>query len=216
MKSNEFITEEKRFPTGVRNTSVLDPSSLSGKSIIDRFSGDPMGKDIGGVQERNFDSISAVLKRNRRKFKYLGWIAYTGTPDYLNRSDPKKTVTLTRFIMTAPDFVWEKYEGSTAGGGRNTVYVGGQKMKLTAFLKLPPKRQDALVNLKAGDVDKDILKGIPAAVKNSDPVKLFKSNKMSMNHTDYAFFSKLVKIPKKEWTPRQWQQYNDMVGYRFS
>ena len=63
-------------------------------------------------------------------------------------SNPNGTGTLTRFVAIAgspdnPDFVWEKYEGAVPGGGRNTVYVGGHKLKLTDFLAMKPAKQDA-------------------------------------------------------------------------
>ena len=151
---NEAETKEKRIPTGVRNTTVLDPSTYDGGQYarhffvkndieIEHYSGNPMGYDLGRVQEGHFEYLSDFLARNGRKFKYLGVASYVGQPAYNSRSG--NWPTLTRFVMTAPGFVWEKYEGLNAGGGRNTVYVGGKAMKLTDFYRLTPKQQDKLI-----------------------------------------------------------------------
>lgn len=165
MKIKEIITEapgggnkgEKRIPTGVRNTTVLDPSTFDGGNYarnffkrtghkIEHYSGDPMGYTLSNVQEQHFDYLSDVLARNKQQFDYLGLAKYPGQPAY--NSSSGNTPTLFRFVMTAPGLVWEKYEGINAGGGRNTVYVGGKAMKLTAFYKLSPKLQDKLIQNK--------------------------------------------------------------------
>ena len=152
---NEAATKEKRIPTGVRNTTVLDPSTFTGgwysgesyfkkKGIeIEHYSGDPMGYTLSTVQEKHFDYLSDVLARNGLEFDYLGLAQYEGEPAYNSRSG--NAPTLFRFVMTGPGFVWEKYEGINAGGGRNTVYVGGKVMKLTDFYRLTPKQQDKLI-----------------------------------------------------------------------
>lgn len=144
-------SEEKRIPTGVRNTTVIDPSSFDkitsrGWKDLEVYSGSPSGINLGTVQERNYDALSDALARNGKKFNYVGYAQYEGAPAY--NSPSGNAPTLFRFVMTAPGFVWEKYEGDTAGGGQNRVYVGGQAMKLTAFLGLSPKKQDALIQAK--------------------------------------------------------------------
>lgn len=146
--------KEKRIPTGVRNTTVLDPSTFSGgwysghlfkgKNKIRHYSGDPMGYTLSSIQEKHFEYLSDVLARNGLEFDYLGLAEYEGSPAY-NAPNKKNKPTLYRFVMTAPGFVWEKYEGISAGGGRNTVYVGGKAMKLTDFYRLNPKQQDKLI-----------------------------------------------------------------------
>ena len=160
MRLKEIIMEavaEKRIPTGVRNTTVLDPSTFTGgwysgatyfkkKGIkIKHYSGDPMGYTLSTIQERHFENLSDILARNGLEFDYLGLAEYEGDHSYIHHKPKGPGPTLFRFVMTAPGFVWEKYEGISAGGGRNTVYVGGQKMKLTEFMGLPPKKQDALI-----------------------------------------------------------------------
>ena len=144
-------SEEKRIPTGVRNTTVIDPSSFDKITArrwkdLETYSGSPSGIHLGNVQERNYDALSDALQRNGKKFNYVGYASYTGAPAYNTRTG--NAPTLTRFVMTAPGFVWEKYEGDTAGGGQNRVYVAGQAMKLTSFLALSPKKQDALIQSK--------------------------------------------------------------------
>lgn len=156
MKLETLTEAEKRIPTGVRNTTVLDPSTFTGgwysgdsffkkKGIkIRHYSGDPMGYELSDVQERHFEYLSDVLARNGLKFDYLGLAEYKGQAAY-NAPNKQNMPTLFRFVMTAPGFVWEKYEGVSAGGGRNTVYVGGKQMKLTEFYRLSPKQQDKLI-----------------------------------------------------------------------
>ena len=211
MKSKEFVTEN-RIATGVGKTTVFDPSSTGGKNS---YSGDPTGKHIGNIQERNFEALSVALNRNGIKFDYLGWNAHEGQADYLNRGTAGRNQTplLTTFVMTGPGVVWEKYEGYAAGGGRNTIYVGGYKMATTAFLRLTPKKQDHLLNLKPEDHEADVIRNIPASVKKKDPVKVFNNVKTIVNDRDYRFLLKLVQKPNTEWTARQWQRYVAIVGY---
>jgi len=152
---NEAATKEKRIPTGVRNTTVLDPSTYDGgwygKSFFQKnrikirhYLGDPMGYTLSSIQEGHFEYLSNVLARSGQEFDYLGLAEYEGQAAY-NAPNKKNMPTLFRFVMTAPGLVWEKYEGISAGGGRNTVYVGGKAMKLTDFYRLQPKQQDKLI-----------------------------------------------------------------------
>lgn len=159
MQIKEIVTEamaEKRIRTGVRNTTILDPSTYTGgwyaqnyfkkKGVkIRHYSGDPMGYTLSNVQERHFENLSDILARSGLKFDYLGVAEYEGEPSYMNRKPKGPGPTLFRFAMTAPGFVWEKYEGVSAGGGRNTVYVNGEAMKLTHFNSLSPAKQDKLI-----------------------------------------------------------------------
>ncbi len=159
MRIQEILIEattEKRIPTGVRNITVLDPSTFDGgvyaknwfkqKGIkIKHYSGDPMGYTLSNIQENHFENLSDILARNGLKFDYLGVAEYEGDFGYINRKPKGPGPTLYRFVMTAPGFVWEKYEGVSAGGGRNTVHVGGEAMKLTRFNSLSPKQQDKLI-----------------------------------------------------------------------
>ena len=216
MKSSEFITEaEQRISTGVGKTTVLDPSTHASGSwstavkILDRYSGDPMGIDLGNVQERHYDALSEILKRNKRKFKYIGWVAYEGEPDYTRR-EPGKKVVLTRFVVTAPGFTWEKYEGATAGGGRNTVYVGGRKMKLTEFLKLKPQQQDKLITLDPNNATADLTTEIKAKMKRISNNKLLKSAYWG-GRSDYNFIEKLIQKPRSEWTDAQWRRIGNIA-----
>lgn len=141
-------SEEKRIPTGVRNTTVIDPSSFANITArtwknLKVYSGNPNGVSLGTIQEKHYQTLIDILARNGKKFNYVGYASYEGFPAYNAYS--KNNPTLTRFVMTAPGFVWEKYEGDTAGGGQNRVYVGGKMLKLTDFLRLPPNKQDVLI-----------------------------------------------------------------------
>ena len=158
--------KEKRIPTGVRKTTVLDPSTYDGGDYarhwfkknrikIRRFSGDPMDYVLSDVQEAHFANLSDILARNGLEFEYMGLAEYEGQAHYMRRPWAHKRPTLFRFVMTAsnpdgtPAFVWEKFEGIAAGGGQNRVYVGGKKMKLTEFMRKTAKAQDKLVQGKA-------------------------------------------------------------------
>lgn len=61
--------------------------------------------------------------------------------------------TLRRFVASAPGVVWEKYEGTVPGGGQNHLYIAGQKMKTTAFLKMSDDEQDDLIR-KTKEINK--------------------------------------------------------------
>lgn len=155
LRKKQREKNEKRIPTGVRNTTVLDPSTFDGgdyarswfkkkKIQIQHYSGKPSGFTLTRVQQNNYQALSDILVRNGSKFDYVGAATYTGQASYQGGNIP----TLTRFVMTAPGLVWEKYEGISAGGGRNTVYVGGKRLKTTEFLSLKSTTQDKLVQAK--------------------------------------------------------------------
>lgn len=152
MKITDILNEkiEKRIPTGVRNTTVIDPSTIAYaksymvKKNLKTYSGNPSGVHLGTIQEKHYQTLSDILARSGKKFNYVGYASYEGFPAYSSHYS-KKNPTLTRFVMTAPGFVWEKYEGDTAGGGQNRVYVSGKAMKLSDFLSEPAYYQDKLV-----------------------------------------------------------------------
>lgn len=152
------ITSAKpeHIPTGVRKTTIVNPVFLPNQPYyselknIDTVEGNPTTFKFN-AQENNYQQLLKVLKRNNQKFDWIGAARYTGSADYTKRYDnPNAKATLTRFVCTAPSLIWEKYEGLTAGGGRNVIYVGGTGMKLTSFFELSPKKQDAYIK---GQVD---------------------------------------------------------------
>lgn len=140
-----------RIPTGVGKITVLNPVWLDGGDYYpppDNYEGDPAKFDFK-KQTANYVELRDILARNNQKMDWIGVSKYEGMADYIRRFDnPKAKVMLTRFVATSPNLVWEKYEGGTAGGGRNTVYVGGKMMKTTDFLSLPPRKQDQLLSGK--------------------------------------------------------------------
>jgi hypothetical protein len=156
MKVTDILNEkvEKRIPTGVRNTTVIDPSTIGYaksymvKTNLKTYSGKPSGVFLGTIQEKHYQTLSDILARNGKKFNYVGYASYEGFPAQGAWGGKSTGPTLTRFVMTAPGFVWEKYEGDTQGGGQNRVYVGGKAMKLTTFLSEPAAYQDKLIQGK--------------------------------------------------------------------
>ena len=153
MKVTEILNEqvEKRIPTGVRKTTVIDPSTIAyaGSYMVKKnlvvYSGKPSGVFLGKIQEKHYENLSEVLARNGKKFNYVGYASYEGFPAHNAWGGKSTGPTLTRFVMTAPGFVWEKYEGDTQGGGQNRVYVGGKMLKLTDFLTHTRAQQDKLI-----------------------------------------------------------------------
>ena len=116
-----------------------------------QYSGKPEKYTFSKVQQKNYDMLSSILARNGMKFKHIDARTYPARRSYLapNRNDPKPFF-LTSFIVKSPALEWIKYEGGTAGGGQNHVKINGKKMKLTEFLSLPPKQQDALIQSQQG------------------------------------------------------------------
>jgi hypothetical protein len=129
---------------GIREQGVAGGSS----SQIKGYSGPPEGYTFSRVQQKNYDMLVDILARNGMKFTRIDAETYPGRRSYYDRIGKSTPIMLTSFIGRSPALEWYKYEGQTAGGGTNTVKVGGKKMKLTDFLRLKPEQQDAL--LKSG------------------------------------------------------------------
>lgn len=132
---------DTRVATGVRKTTVALPDEKNGFVRINK-------NTPWNYQEDNFDSLQAILARNGKSLTRVSM--YTNTrarPHYQANRSGGRTVNLTSFVALCTDtLVWHKYEGQTAGGGQNTIYVGGEKMQLTRFLRLQKARQDKLIN----------------------------------------------------------------------
>lgn len=47
--------------------------------------------------------------------------------------------------ITGPKLVWQKYESAAKGSGQNHVFVGGQKIKMSAFMAMSDEQQDELI-----------------------------------------------------------------------
>ena len=202
MKIHEFITEEKRFPTGVGKTTVPDPSGgKNGKRKgTEYYSGDPMGIDLGPTQERHFAALAEILKRNGKKFTYCGYAKYPGSPAY--NASPNSKPMLTNFVCTAKDFLWQKYEGATAGGGANHVYVAGKKIKLTDFLALAPKKQDALVSMSPKDAQAGI-----ATAKQKEKDRVYRANMRKVGKLNFTKALKKYEPLAHDWDYRQLEKF---------
>jgi hypothetical protein len=132
MAIKELATVPERFATGVGKTTVPNP----GVSDTSVFSGDPAKFDFG-KQTENYKALSRVLALMKKKFVYVGASAFVGRGSYLKPDTPAKLVSFVAVdSLTAPTFVWQKYEGQVAGGGQNYCYVGGVKIKTTVVLEL--------------------------------------------------------------------------------
>ena len=143
MKINEITLTETRIPTGVGRQTVQLPWYSSEPNSATNFHGDPEKYPFSAVQRKNYEKLKQILAREGIKLREIWASTEVGDADYIRRyRDPNAKANLTRFVciagpVNAPTFVWEKYEGSVAGGGRNTVFHNGIKEKLTEFLGRP-------------------------------------------------------------------------------
>lgn len=138
--TNKSIRDYINLIENAQREDVAEDSTFK----IKRYSGKPEGYTFSRVQQKNYDMLVDILARNGMKFTKIDAQTYPGERSYLDRHKTTP-IMLTTFIVKSPALEWHKYEGWTAGGGSNTVKVGGKKMKLTDFLRLAPKQQDALL-----------------------------------------------------------------------
>ena len=89
------------------------------------------------VQENNLKKIQEIICGFFPKLTTISAVSFNGYRHYL-RVETDKPIRLTKFVAWNEDksVVWYKYEGTTAGGGQNYIYLAGKKMKLTNFLKM--------------------------------------------------------------------------------
>jgi hypothetical protein len=139
-KEAEMKKLTKRIATGLRATTVANPA-LEG---LNRYAGAPSGYQWNH-QQANRDKVAAILKANGRRLTTVYASTFQGRGFYLN---PQHRPNLVTFVALGRDFVWHKYEGNVAGGGRNTVYANGHHMKLTEFLALTPAKRRALFSTR--------------------------------------------------------------------
>lgn len=119
----------------------------------------PTGSYVGSISKYTFSSqvmedhyikLKRILEDHSLKFAMIGSSTYVGEGSYDARwNNPVATAKLTKFVAFVGDpwkspFVWYKYEGQTAGGGHNHVYVGGEKIKLSDFYNLSANKQNLL------------------------------------------------------------------------
>lgn len=103
------------------------------------------------VMMEHYRTLKGILAKYNLEFKMLGAHTYNGNGSYTARwANANATSKLTKFIAFAGDpwnspFVWYKYEGFTAGGGHNHVYLDGQKMKLSDFYLLEDDELDVML-----------------------------------------------------------------------
>lgn len=150
MKARE-ITENSHYLRGRKQESKKQQGVAEGSaSQITTYSGPPEGYTFSRVQQKNYDMLVDILARNGMKFTRIDAETYPGRRSYYDRIGKSTPIMLTSFIGRSPALEWYKYEGQTAGGGTNTVKVGGKKMKLTDFLRLKPEQQDTLLQSGPG------------------------------------------------------------------
>lgn len=131
----------ERFPTGIRKTTIANPYYLEvSGTVVARHSGIVRSDLFSLSMTRRLDSISEVLKRNGLEFEYMAllkWKPFEG-----------RGVHQTRFVLTAPGIVWEKYESSgNLQAGQNRIYVASTMISAAGFCALPEEEQDLCVRL---------------------------------------------------------------------
>jgi len=179
----------ERFRTGVKNQTVPNPGATA-QAV---YSGKVSGFDFG-PQKKNFLDIQAYLATKGKKLVYVGVSSIIGDANYLKRhSDPKATAKLVSFVavdnLTNPTFVWQKYEGSVAGGGKNLVYEDGKEMKLT-FLLENLKLASQLPKLEA------FLKEYQGELGFKNNKKVFMKSKLPFKESDLAKVLKFIPSPR--------------------
>lgn len=129
-----------RIPTGVKKQTINMPWG--------DFYGNPNDYDFKR-QADNWNVIKAALERNGLTTMVMGVKTTKALPSYCAWRDTAVGGggNLTSFTLVAGtkdgiNFVWEKYEGQTAGGGQNHVYARGQKIKTTRFVAMTADEQD--------------------------------------------------------------------------
>jgi len=125
-----------RFPTGIRTTTIANPFFVD--QAFKRYLGDPEYYDWPSkIMRGHYDTVKRALDRNGITIKYIS--AATWKSAYSDAN-------LTSFVVaTDGDFLWEKYEGNTPGGGQNRIYLQGKMIKLTSFVSMADDVQDQLL-----------------------------------------------------------------------
>jgi len=88
-------------------------------------------------QQKNYEAINAVLKLVGTELGDISAAEYDAAGDYITR----KPCRLTTFVVQSKDgsLLWQKYEGSTKGGGHNWIYLrNGKKIHTTTFVSTLP------------------------------------------------------------------------------
>ena len=160
MKTKDIVKEAampSRIRLGAKNQTAPNPALVKGSQFSNQFVGKNADKHkfVSRVQVNNYERIKQILKRNGLQFNHFFASTFRGSADYTMRYSGKDPgANLETFIgvvgdINNPQFVWWKYEGGVAGGGRNLVYAGGQPEKLTNLLLMPTDKQDAFVTQSA-------------------------------------------------------------------
>ena len=55
---------------------------------------------------------------------------------------------LTKFLVRSENckIYWYKYEGKTPGGSQNSLFINGNKIKLTKWLRMTSEERDQIIN----------------------------------------------------------------------
>jgi hypothetical protein len=95
------------------------------------------------MQQKNYDKLLEILKRNGLKFEYLAAaIAPSG---------------LMTFVVTAPGLVWYRYGANNPVGAQNVVYVRGVKMNTSSFVGMSTVKQDHMLSNKTNTLDAELV-----------------------------------------------------------
>jgi hypothetical protein len=102
----------------------------------DDFVGNPEDYKFNKIQAGHYEYMKSILAQAGLEFTLLGAESSKARTNWQGAAG-----TLVRFVAFVgdpqkPDFVWQKYEGGTPGGGQNRVYVAGREMKVSEFVRL--------------------------------------------------------------------------------
>jgi len=173
MKAKDIVIEATlpdRIRLGIKNQTAPNPARLVQKGYSNHIAAKnaDQHKFASNIQRRNYMAIKDILKRNGLQFSHFFASTYRGGADYNRRhgsfdyntgkytgGDPG--ANLETFIgvvgdINNPQFVWYKYEGNVAGGGRNMVFAGGKGIKTTDLLSMNTVQQNQFVKAPAQGV----------------------------------------------------------------
>ena len=86
-------------------------------------------------QEKNYQLLKESFDIYNIKFVYV----WSGTCEN----------NLTKFLVKSENgkIFWYKYEGKTPGGSQNNLFINGNKIKLTKWLKMTSQERDQIMTI---------------------------------------------------------------------
>ncbi len=96
-------------------------------------------------QSTNFLRIQKILREAGNPLTFVCGAFFSGDGGYYRSYKP---ASLHQFVAGTENHTifWNKYEGLSAGGGKNGIFFAGYEVYTSSFLDMPPHRQQALAS----------------------------------------------------------------------